>query len=105
MESLFNLSDVFDLLEAGRLITTQRARLEAEREFGFSLKQVEEVLLELSERDFHETILSRQTNRPNDVYLKNIYSPIYCRSVKTYIKIEIHNELILISFHTSTDYF
>ncbi len=101
MESAFNLKQIQEMASQGQVRITKRASTEAQAEYGFSLDDIIEEVLSLRETDYKQTIVSDTTGRKNDVYIKKVYAATYGKHIQTYIKMEINQNLIVISFHSS----
>jgi len=103
MAPYYSLEKIKELaLFAGdTLLVTRRARIEAFNEFGFSIEDICEEIQLLQPTDFHQSAISHKNDLPLDSYRKLVLSQVTGKHHLTYIKFQILQDLIVVSFHTS----
>lgn len=101
--SFYCLQTIQELAKKGSpyVQLTKRAQTEAFNEFGFSLREITDIILELKETDFYKSDTSKLNGLPLDAYKKMIRSNITNKHHLTYLKFQIVENLIVVSFHTS----
>jgi hypothetical protein len=99
----YSLEKIKELAAAGGscIQLSKRAKTEAFNEFGFSVADICEEIQLLRPTDFYKSATSKLNGLPLDAYRKKVLSKVTKKHYLTYIKFQIIQQLIVVSFHTS----